>query len=112
MREGAFLAGRDVPDPGNAYDKRARIWDVMTGEESAVFAHQDSVSIVAFTPVPMLRRKAGPRRLRIMGQRHAKRLPKGMKPIRPGELVQIDTLSSTSLPTRPSSTSRLTTRWR
>ena len=27
-----------------------------------------------------------------MGQRHAKRLPKGMKPIRPGELVQIDTL--------------------
>src|SRR4051794_25331819 len=40
----------------------------------------------------MLRRKSGPRRLRIMGQRHAKRLPKGMKPIRPGELVQIDTL--------------------
>ena len=36
------------------------------------------------TPVPMLRRKLGPRRLRIMGQRHAKRLPKGMKPIRPG----------------------------
>ena len=30
------------------------------------------------TPVPMLRRKLGPRRLRIMGQRHAKRLPKGM----------------------------------
>ena len=27
-----------------------------------------------------------------MGQRHAKRLPKSMKPIRPGELVQIDTL--------------------
>ena len=27
-----------------------------------------------------------------MGQRHAKRLPKGLKPIRPGELVQIDTL--------------------
>src|SRR5215204_4797683 len=44
------------------------------------------------TPVPMLRRKSGPRRSRIMGQRHAKRLPKGMKPIRPGELVQIDTL--------------------
>ena len=44
------------------------------------------------TPVPMLRRKPGPRRLRILGQRHAKRLPKGMKPIRPGELVQIDTL--------------------
>src|SRR3954471_32974 len=43
-------------------------------------------------PVPMLRRKPGPRRLRSMGQRHAKRLPKGMKPIRPGELVQIDTL--------------------
>ena len=44
------------------------------------------------TPVPKLRRKPGPRRLRIMGQRYAKRLPKGMKPIRPGELVQIDTL--------------------
>jgi putative transposase len=44
------------------------------------------------TPVPSLRRKPGPRRFRIMGQRHAKRLPKGMKPTRPGELVQIDTL--------------------
>src|SRR3954453_20817406 len=44
------------------------------------------------TPVPMLRRKPGPRRLRIMGQRHAKRLPKGIKPIRPGDLVQIDTI--------------------
>src|SRR3954465_7507764 len=44
------------------------------------------------TPVPLLRRKPGPRHLRITGQRPAKRLPKGMKPIRPGELVQIDTL--------------------
>ena len=47
-----------------------------------------------------------------MGERHAKRLPKGMKPIRPVELVQIDTLFVDVAPTRPSSTSRLTTRWR
>ena len=38
------------------------------------------------------RRKPGPRRLRIMGQRHAKRLPRCMKPIRPAELVQTETL--------------------
>jgi len=44
------------------------------------------------TPVPTLRRKPGGRRFRIIGQRHAKRLPKGLKPSRPGELVQVDTL--------------------
>lgn len=44
------------------------------------------------TPVPTLRRKPGGRRFRIIGQRHARRLPKGLKPTRPGELVQIDTL--------------------
>ena len=44
------------------------------------------------TPVPTLRRKPGPRRFRIIGQGHARRLPKGMKPTKPGELVQIDTL--------------------
>src|SRR4051794_19797690 len=54
--------------------------------------HTRFLTVPVVTPVPMLRRKPGPRRLRIMGQRHAKRLPKGMKPIRPGELVQIDTL--------------------
>ena len=43
------------------------------------------------TPVPMLRRKPGPHRLRIMGQRHAKRLPKGLSRSA-GEVVQIDTL--------------------
>src|SRR4051794_17066553 len=43
-------------------------------------------------PVQSLRRKPGPRRFRIIGQGHAKRLPKGLKPSRPGELVQIDTL--------------------
>jgi transposase InsO family protein len=33
------------------------------------------------------------RRFRLIGpQRHARRLPKGLKPTRPGELVQIDTL--------------------
>src|SRR4051812_31554595 len=55
------------------------------------------------TPVPTLRRKPGGSRFRIIGQRHAKRLPKGLKPSRPGELVQVDG------PTKPSSTSRLTT---
>src|SRR5687767_2570691 len=44
------------------------------------------------SPVPMLRRKPGGRRFRLIGERHARRLPKGLKPTRPGELVQIDTL--------------------
>jgi putative transposase len=44
------------------------------------------------TPVPILRRKPSARRFRLIGQRHAKRLPKGLKPTRPGALVQIDTL--------------------
>ena len=44
-------------------------------------------------PVPTLRRKPGGRRFRLLGQqRHAKRLPKGLKPSRPGEIVQLDTL--------------------
>jgi transposase InsO family protein len=44
------------------------------------------------TPVPRLRRKPGGRRFRLIGKRHAKRLPRGLKPTRPGEMVQIDTL--------------------
>ena len=44
------------------------------------------------TPVPTLRRKPGPRRFRIVGKRHAKRLPRGLKPSRPGEIVQVDTM--------------------
>ena len=62
------------------------------------------------TPVPTLRRKPGGRRFRLLGQqRHARRLPKGLKPTRPGEIVQLDTAlpqprarpgrSSTSPPT-------------
>ena len=47
----------------------------------------------AITPVPTLRRQPGGRRFRLgHRQRHARRLPKGLKPSRPGELVQIDTL--------------------
>jgi putative transposase len=45
------------------------------------------------TPVPTLRRRPGGRRFRLTGkERHARRLPKGLKPTRPGELVQVDTL--------------------
>jgi hypothetical protein len=44
------------------------------------------------TPVPTLRKRPGGRRFRIIGQRHARRLPKGLKPSRPGEIVQIDTM--------------------
>jgi len=43
--------------------------------------------------VPTLRRKPGGRRYRFnAAKRYAKRLPKGLKPQRPGEMVQIDTL--------------------
>ncbi len=44
-------------------------------------------------PVPLLRRRPEGRRFRLtMSQRYARRLPKGRKPTKPGELVQIDTL--------------------
>ena len=44
-------------------------------------------------PVPTLRRKPGGRRFRLIGQdRHARRLPKGLKPTIPGQIVQIDTV--------------------
>jgi transposase InsO family protein len=52
------------------------------------------------TPVPTLRRKPGGRRFRRIGQRHAKRLPKGLKPSRPGEIVQIDTVFISLAPGR------------
>jgi putative transposase len=45
------------------------------------------------TPVPTLRRNPQARRVRFTAkQRYARRLPKGLKPTTPGELVQIDTL--------------------
>lgn len=45
------------------------------------------------TPVPILRRNPGARRIRLtQAQRYARRLPKGRKAKTPGELVQIDTL--------------------
>lgn len=44
-------------------------------------------------PVPTLRRNPSARRVRLnTTQRYARRLPKGLKPTRPGELVQVDTL--------------------
>ena len=44
-------------------------------------------------PVPTLRRNPGARRFRPTAlQRYARRLPKGLKPTRPGEIVQVDTL--------------------
>lgn len=44
-------------------------------------------------PVPALRRKPGGRRFRLIGApRHARRLPRGLKPTAPGQIVQIDTI--------------------
>jgi DNA-binding XRE family transcriptional regulator len=53
------------------------------------------------TPVATLRSKPGGRRFRIIGKRHARRLPKGLKPSRPGELVQVDTLFLNIAPEKP-----------
>jgi putative transposase len=53
------------------------------------------------TPVPTLRKKPGGRRFRIIGKRHARRLPKGLKPSRPGEIVQVDTLFLNIRPEKP-----------
>ena len=53
-------------------------------------------------PVPTLRKRPGPRRLRLTTKgRHARRLPKGLKPTRPGEIVQIDTLFVNVRPDKP-----------
>ena len=47
----------------------------------------------AVLPVPTLRRRPAGRRFALRpAQRYARRLPKGLKPRRPGQLVQIDTL--------------------
>jgi putative transposase len=51
-------------------------------------------------PVPTLRRKPGARRFRLIGKRHARRLPKGLKPTTPGQMVQIDTVFVTLAPGR------------
>lgn len=54
------------------------------------------------TPVPLLRRKPGRRRFRLIGlDRHAQRLPKDLKPSEPGELVQVDTLFVNVAPDKP-----------
>lgn len=54
------------------------------------------------TPVPLLRRKPGRRRFRLIGpERHARRLPKDLKPSEPGELVQVDTLFVNVAPDKP-----------
>lgn len=54
------------------------------------------------TPVPTLRRKPGGSRFRFTAaERHARRLPKGLKPSRPGELVQVDTLFLNIRPDKP-----------
>jgi hypothetical protein len=56
----------------------------------------------AVTPVPILRRRPGGRRLRItQPARYAKRLAKGRKARTPGELVQIDRLFVNLRPEKP-----------
>jgi len=56
----------------------------------------------AVIPVPTLRRKPGGRRFCFTNkQRHARRLPRGLKPSRPGQLVQIDTLFINIRPDQP-----------
>lgn len=53
-------------------------------------------------PVPTLRRNPDARRIRRTAlQRYARRLPKGLKPTRPGEIVQIDTLFVNVRPDKP-----------
>lgn len=56
----------------------------------------------AVVPVPILRRRPAAGRIRLTtNQRYARRLPKGRKPTRPGELVQIDTLFVNVRPDKP-----------
>lgn len=55
-----------------------------------IIAHLVARGVVE--PVPMLRRRKG-RGARQWRRKYALRLPKGTKPVAPGELVQLDTLS-------------------
>jgi transposase InsO family protein len=56
----------------------------------------------AVVPVPILRRRPAARRIRLTtNERYARRLPKGRKAKRPGELVQIDTLFINIRPDKP-----------
>jgi putative transposase len=56
----------------------------------------------AVVPVPTLRKRPGGRRFRLsLAQRYARRLPKGLKPNRPGQLVQVDTLFVNVAPGAP-----------
>ena len=65
-----------------------------------ILAHLVARGVV--TPVPILRRRPGGRRFRFSAaERHARRLPKGLKPSRPGECVQIDTLFVNVRPDKP-----------
>lgn len=60
------------------------------------------VERAAIVPVPILRRRPGGNRFRFTAkERHARRLPKGFRPRRPGECVQIDTLFVNVRPDRP-----------
>jgi transposase InsO family protein len=65
-----------------------------------ILAHLVARGVV--TPVAVLRRRPGARRFRFTAaQRHARRLPRGLKPSRPGECVQIDTLFVNVQPDKP-----------
>ena len=65
-----------------------------------ILAHLVKRGVV--TPAPILRRRPGGRRIRFTAaERHAKRLPRGLKPTRPGEFVQIDTLFVNIRPDKP-----------
>jgi transposase InsO family protein len=65
-------------------------WSVSVSSIGRILKHLVRRGVV--TPVPTLRRKPGGRRFRLIGKRHARRLPKGLKPSRPGEIVQVDTM--------------------
>ena len=65
-------------------------WSVSISTVGRILKHLVQRGVV--TPVPTLRRRPGGRRFRLIGKRHAKRLPKGLKPSKPGEIVQVDTM--------------------
>ena len=82
------------------WGKRKLAW-LMRREGFAVSASTVGrilTSLVArgeVTPVPTLRKKPGGRRFRLsLAQRYARRLPRGLKAMRPGQLVQRSTPSS------------------
>ena len=88
MRLGSPIVTRGVP---SAITPSLSLITVSDSTVGRILAKLVARGVI--TPVPILRRKPRGRCFRFTHkQRHARRLPEGLEPNRPGQLVQVDTL--------------------